>query len=100
MAKFVKKVNKSAKKFNKKIDKWEKKNPGITLAAKVGTIVAGGVATKIVVKQEVKKQLNKELTSAPAPKKSFFGKIKSILPGKKDEAAPVAPIAAEAAPTV
>lgn len=100
MAKFVKNVNKSAKKFNKKVAKWEKKNPGITLAAKVGTIVAGGVATKIVVKQEVKKQLKKEQASDLTPEKKGLPKLPIVgkFFDRKNEAAPTA--APEAAPSV
>ncbi len=86
MAKITKKLNRNAKKFNKKVTKWEKKNPAATLGIKIGAAVAGGVATQIIVKQEVKKQIEAskaENNSAPE-KKSFFSKIPFIGKKKKD----------------
>lgn len=90
MAKITKKLNRNAKKFNKKVTKWEKKNPGATFGIKIGAVVASGIATKIVVKQEVKKQLEAaKAENNPAPeKKSFFSKIPFIGKKKKDVPTP------------
>lgn len=91
--KFTKKINKNAKKFNKKINKWEKKNPAAALALKV-VPVAGGIAGKIYINKKIK-DIEAQITPAqdndPAPKKSIFGKIKGILPGKKETAPAPAP---------
>lgn len=98
MAKFTKKINKSAKKINKKVNRFEKKNPGATLGIKIGAVVASGIATKIVVKQEVKKQLDAakaDKNPAPAPEKKkglaalpIVGKLFDKKEEKKAEATP------------
>lgn len=97
MAKFTKKINKSAKKINKKVNRFEKKNPGATLGIKIGAVVASGVATKIVVKREVKKQLEAakaDKNPAPAPEKKglaalpIIGKLFDKKEEKKAEATP------------
>lgn len=91
--KMIKKVNKSAKKINKKVTKWEKKNPAAALALKA-VPVAGGIAGKIYINKKIK-DIEAKITPAqendPAPKKSIFSKIKSILPGKKETAPAPAP---------
>lgn len=92
--KFTKKINKSAKKFQKKVNRFEKKNPGATLGIKIGAVVASGVATKIAIQQEVKKQVaaKSEKNPAPAPeKKSFLSKIPFIGNKKKNNAPAPAP---------
>ena len=91
MAKITKKLNRNAKKFNKKVTKWEKKNPAATLGIKIGAAVAGGVATQIIVKQEVRKQIEASKAENPAPapeKKSFHSKIPFIGKKKKDAPTP------------
>ena len=102
MAKITKKLNRNAKKFNKKVTKWEKKNPGATLGIKIGAVVASGVATKIVVKQEVKKQLEAAKTGQnPAPaleKKKGLAALPIVgkFFDKKEETAPTTPTETEA----
>lgn len=98
----IKKTTKKLNKTARKINKWERKNPGTALTVKIGTAVAGGIATKIIVKNEVKKQLEAakaEQNPAPAPEKK---KGLAALPivgkffDKKEETASATPTETEA----
>jgi hypothetical protein len=103
----IKKTTKKLNKTAKKINKWERKNPGTVLTAKIGTAVVGGIATKIIVKNEVKKQLEaakagQNPTPAPEKKKGLsalpiVGKFFDKKTTKKEETTPATPTEAEVA---